>query len=63
MQSDTWATVSLSYREELLQTSSLKHWLYQKKNPFAHPNGIPIKDRLKKLDAVAPDHLAAKKKI
>jgi len=60
MQSDQWATVSKSYKEELLQESSLRHLLWQKPSPFAFPNGIPISDRLKKLDAVAPDHLTAK---
>jgi starch synthase len=34
--------------------------LWQKPSPFAFPNGTPIGDRLKKLDAVAPDHLTAK---
>lgn len=62
--SDTWATVSKSYKQELLETSSLRHILHQKAGQaFAFPNGIPIKDRIKKLDSVAPDHLSAKKKI
>jgi len=63
MKSDQWATVSKSYRDELLQDSSLAYLLKQKSNPFAFPNGIPINDRIKRLDAVAPDHLSAKKKI
>lgn len=60
---DQWATVSVSYREELLHGSSLRHILKEKPDPFAHPNGIPIGDRIKRLDAAAPDHLAAKRKI
>jgi len=63
MLSDQWATVSKSYREELLNTSALCQLLRQKPNPFAFPNGIPIQTRIKKLDAVAPDHLSAKKLI
>ena len=41
----------------------MKHLLLQKSNPFAFPNGIPIADRIKRMDAVAPDHFAAKRKI
>jgi glycogen synthase len=61
MLSDQWATVSKSYREELLRESALKYLLEQKPKPFAFPNGIPIAERLKRLDACAPDHLSAKK--
>lgn len=61
MCSDQWATVSCSYRQDLLNGSSLCNFLRSKPQPFAHPNGIPIKERLKKLDAAAPDHLTAKK--
>jgi hypothetical protein len=50
MLSDQWATVSPSYKLELLKDSSLKDILKQKTNPFAFPNGIPIESRLKKLD-------------
>jgi len=63
MLSDQWATVSKSYREDLLNSSSLAWALRQKPEPFAFPNGIPIQHRLKKLDAAAPDHLAAKKMV
>jgi len=63
MLSDQWATVSKSYREELLRESALKYLLEQKPKPFAFPNGIPIAERLKRLDACAPDHLSAKKQI
>lgn len=35
----------------------------QKPDPFAFPNGIPIPERIRKLDAAAPDHLTAKKML
>jgi starch synthase len=63
MVSDQWATVSRSYREDLLNSSSLCWLLRQKPEPFAFPNGIPIAERLKRLDAVAPDHQSAKRKL
>jgi len=63
MLSDQWATVSPSYKEDLLKTSSLQGLLKQKTNPFAFPNGIPVEARIKKLNEVAPDHLTAKKLI
>lgn len=50
--SDQWATVSCSYRSDLMAMSPLKELLKQKQRPFAFPNGIPIesrKNRLKKL--------------
>ena len=61
MLSDQWATVSRSYRDDLLNGSSLAWLLRQKPQPFAHPNGIPIKDRIARLDKSAPDHKTAKK--
>jgi len=63
MLSDQWATVSRSYRDDLLNESSLRHLLKQKPQPFAFPNGVPIAERVRKLDAVAPDHLTAKRQI
>ena len=63
MLSDQWGTVSMSYREEIMNGSALSWLLRQKSQPFAHPNGIPIKERLKKMDAVAPDHLTAKRML
>lgn len=63
MLSDQWSTVSKSYREDLLNSSGLCQILRQKPNPFAYPNGIPIKERIRKLDLVAPDHLTAKGKL
>jgi starch synthase len=59
---DQWSTVSVSYRDELIQQSPLIK-LNSSTNPFAHPNGIPIADRIKRLDAAAPDHLSAKRKL
>ena len=47
--SDQWATVSVSYRAELLKGSPLKELLKRKIQPFAHPNGIPIEQRLARL--------------
>ena len=47
--SDQWATVSNSYRDELLKGSALKALLKEKTQPFAFPNGIPIKQRKAKL--------------
>lgn len=60
---DQWSTVSVSYRDELIQTSPLIKLARSKTQPFAHPNGIPIADRIKRLDAAAPDHLSAKRKL
>lgn len=62
MCSDQWATVSPSYRSELLQSSSLKELLRHKSQPFAFPNGIPIQQRLKKLEGKGT-HLEAKKAL
>lgn len=61
MQSDQWATVSKSYRDDLLNSSSLAPLLRLKQSPFAFPNGIPIAERVKKLDAVAQNHEQAKR--
>mmetsp|Transcript_22796 Transcript_22796/g.22534 ORF Transcript_22796/g.22534 Transcript_22796/m.22534 type:complete len:1013 (+) Transcript_22796:2043-5081(+) len=60
MMSDQWATVSPSYRNELLASSPLKELLKQKFQPFAYPNGIPVKNRLKKLEGKGT-HTDAKK--
>ena len=60
--SDQWATVSKSYRSEILASSSLAHILRKFPNPFAFPNGIPIKARLKKMkEEVGLDHFEAKR--
>lgn len=63
MMSDQWSTVSKSYREDLLSSSSLAPLLAQKPQPFAFPNGIPIEARIKKLNAASPDHMTAKKML
>ena len=63
MLSDQWATVSKSYKEDLLNSSPLNDLLKEKKQPFAYPNGIPIAERIRRLDSAAPDHLTAKKKL
>ena len=46
-----------------MNSSPLAPLLRQKPLPFAHPNGIPIADRVKKLDSVAPSHMHAKRLI
>ena len=61
--SDNWATVSKSYRDDLLNDSPLSKLLKEKEQPFAFPNGIPIAERIRKLDEKAPDHITAKKAL
>lgn len=61
MMSDQWATVSKSYRDDLMNSSPLSPILRMKSHPFAYPNGIPIADRVKRLDAAAPNHDLAKR--
>lgn len=63
MLSDQWTTVSLSYRDEILAENGLADLLRQKPQPFAFPNGIPIPERIRKLDVAAPDHITAKKML
>jgi len=60
--SDQWGTVSPSYRNELLALSPLKELLKQKDKPFAFPNGIPVKERMKRLEGKGT-HLDAKKAL
>jgi glycogen synthase len=58
---DTWATVSRSYRQDLLGSSALAPLLRLSPHPFAHPNGIPVKARLARLASLPhPTHAAAK---
>jgi glycogen synthase len=52
--SDTWATVSRSYRQDLLSSSPLNHILCSSPHPFAHPNGIDIGSRTALLDSLGP---------
>lgn len=49
MCSDTWATVSCSYRADLLHSSPQKALLAAAPEPFAHPNGIPVVARKARL--------------
>jgi glycogen synthase len=49
LSSDTWATVSRSYRQDLLNSSPLRSLLRLSAQPFAHPNGIPVKARVARL--------------
>ena len=49
LKSDQWATVSRSYKKQLMATSSLAELLNKKQNPFAFPNGVFIKKRLQYL--------------
>ena len=49
MCSDTWATVSCSYRSDLLNNSPLQALLRAAAEPFAHPNGIPVAARRLRL--------------
>ena len=46
-----------------MNSSPLAPLLSLKKEPFAYPNGIPIAERIKKLDAAAPDHITAKRML
>lgn len=50
--SDSWATVSRSYRGELLSGSPLRPLLRLAPHPFAHPNGIPVKARQGRLNSL-----------
>lgn len=52
--SNSWATVSRSYRQDLLNGSPMSPLLRMAPQPFAHPNGIPAVTRSAKLDAL-PD--------
>lgn len=62
--SDQWGTVSLSYKQEIQESSSLKDILNSFKEPFAFPNGIPKMEKLKRFKAVCGhDHQKAKEII
>ena len=50
MMSDQWATVSHSYKNDLLKTSPLNHLLSKFSEPFSFPNGIFKDKRLKLLN-------------
>ena len=62
--SDQWATVSKSYRDDLLNSSPLSPILRQHPRPFAFQNGIPIEARLKKMkEQAGTDHFEAKRQL
>jgi len=42
--------VSRSYRGDLLNSSAVRHLLRLAPQPFAHPNGIPVALRKKRLE-------------
>jgi starch synthase len=52
MASDSWGTVSRSYRADLLSGSPLRHLLRAAAHPFGFPNGIPIALRESRLAAL-----------
>jgi len=41
----SWGTVSPSYRWDLMHGSPLKQLMWNHKNPFAFPNGVPVAHR------------------
>lgn len=59
MTSDTWATVSWSYRADLLASSTLADLLSAAPQPFAHPNGIRLIARKAKLPHVTHEQAKA----
>jgi glycogen synthase len=46
---DNWGTVSFTYKKEILEGSPLAPLLSRFPNAFAHPNGIPLKQRLERI--------------
>eukprot|EP01099_Mayorella_cantabrigiensis_P002095 TRINITY_DN1920_c0_g2_i2.p1 TRINITY_DN1920_c0_g2~~TRINITY_DN1920_c0_g2_i2.p1 ORF type:complete len:779 (-),score=196.83 TRINITY_DN1920_c0_g2_i2:145-2481(-) len=61
--SDTWATVSKSYRDDLLASSSQSPLLRKHSHPFATSNGIRKQMRLQRLSTIAKDHDEAKERL
>jgi hypothetical protein len=56
LSSDSWGTVSPSYRDELLQSSPLAPLMGKSAHPFAYVNGIPTAARTQCLEALSlPD--------
>jgi glycogen synthase len=49
MMSDQWGTVSPSYRKDLMESSPLASLLNIHRKPFAFPNGVFRRERLKNL--------------
>lgn len=61
---DTWSTVSRSYRTDLLNSSPLRGLLGLTPQPFAQLNGIPVKARLARIMRLpTPTHEAAKEAL
>jgi glycogen synthase len=61
LSSDTWATVSRSYRQDLLNGSPMSPLLKLAPHPFAHPNGIPVIARVARIQSLPyPTHDQAK---
>ena len=60
--SDQWATVSKSYRQEILSSNSLKPLLLNFSNPFAFPNGVDSKVKIADLSKLE-DHNSEKIKL
>lgn len=64
LSSDQWATVSMSYKEDLIRESPLSGILSSFQRPFGFPNGIPKEARLERLKKTCNnDHLAAKEAL
>eukprot|EP00742_Colponemidia_sp_Colp-10_P005221 GILJ01005578.1.p1 GENE.GILJ01005578.1~~GILJ01005578.1.p1 ORF type:complete len:1904 (+),score=304.73 GILJ01005578.1:50-5761(+) len=64
LMSDTWGTVSPSYKGDLLSTSPLAAILKRVRQPFAYPNGIPVQQRINRLRQKAgADHDEAKGRL
>ena len=61
--SDQWATVSHSYKNDLLNSSPLKSLLAEKKSPFSFPNGISKEKRINFLNACGLSREECKKYI
>eukprot|EP00026_Physarum_polycephalum_P000294 Phypoly_transcript_00294.p1 GENE.Phypoly_transcript_00294~~Phypoly_transcript_00294.p1 ORF type:complete len:1701 (-),score=242.89 Phypoly_transcript_00294:112-5214(-) len=61
--SDNWATVSPSYKTDLLSSSTLASLLKPFPHPFAVSNGIRKNKRLETLAKVASNHEEAKRKL
>ena len=62
MCSDQWATVSKSYKQEILSNNSLKPLLTNFPDPFAFPNGVDSKVKIADLSKLE-DHATEKIKL
>jgi starch synthase len=59
---DQWATVSTSYRNDLLASSPYNYLLRRFSRPFAYSNGIRVALRRAQMSQIAPSHDVAKEK-